>query len=163
MTSHQQDWLDVLESVAPARNDRRETDGPPPLSARLRARLFAARYDAEVEAGITPLDGTPLAVHWVRLTSARERQDLAFALCAVLRDADSAQRVGNPRAPVHRVAIRQATNVIDDVLERLTGPTPVRARGMARLRLLLADGRGPVYRAGRGTLTAAMRGVSAAL
>jgi hypothetical protein len=163
MTSHQQDWLDVLESVSPARSDRHETDGPQRWPAALWARLFAARYDAEVEAGMIPFGGTPLAAHWVRLTSVRERRDVAFALCAVVRDAESAQRHGNPRAPVDRAAVRRARKVVDEVLERLTGPTPVRARGMARLRLLLADGRGPLYRASRGTLTAAMRGVMAAL
>jgi hypothetical protein len=163
MTSHQQDWLDVLDSVSPARTERREADAPASWSTRLSARLFAARYDGEVEAGIIPVGGTPLAVHWVRLTSARERRDLAFALCAAVRDAQSSQGHRGPRAPVNATAVRQATGVIDDVLERLTGATPVRARGMARLRLLLADGRGPLYRRGRGTLTAAMRGVLAAL
>ena len=34
---------------------------------------------------------------------------------------------------------------------------------MARLRMLLSDGRGPLYRAGAGSLTAALRGVLAAL
>jgi hypothetical protein len=34
---------------------------------------------------------------------------------------------------------------------------------MARLRLLLADGAGPLYRAGRGSLAAELRGVLAAL
>jgi len=39
----------------------------------------------------------------------------------------------------------------------------VRARGMARLRMLLSDGTGPLYRAGRGSLAAELRGVLAAL
>jgi hypothetical protein len=163
MTSHHRDWLDVLESVSSVHTDRRETDVRPPRSARMCARLFAGRYDGEVEAGIVPVAGSPLAVHWMRLTSARERKDLAFSLCAAARDAESTPRYGNPRAPVHAAAVRQATSVIDEVLERLTGPAPVRARGMARLRILLADGRGPLYRAGQGTFTAAMRGVMAAL
>ncbi len=163
MTSHQQDWLGVLDSVSPARTERRVADAQASRSARLSARLFAARYDGEVEAGIVPVGGTPLAVHWTRLTSERERRDLGIALCAAVRDAHSSQGHRSPRAPVHAAAVRQATGVIDEVLGRLTGATPVRARGMARLRLLLADGRGPLYRKGQGTLTAAMRGVLAAL
>ncbi len=163
MTSHQQDWLGVLESVSPARTERREAAAPASWTTRLSARLFATRHDGEVEAGIIPIGGSPLAAHWMRLTSARERRDLAFALCAAVRDARSSQGHRSPRAPVNAAAVRQATGVIDEVLERLTGATPVRARGMARLRLLLADGRGPLYRQGRGTLTAAMRGVLAAL
>jgi hypothetical protein len=163
MTSHQQDWLEVLGSVSSVRADRPQAAVRPPLSARLCALLFAGRYDREIEAGIIPVEGSPLAVHWTRLTSARERKDLAFALCAVVRDAGAGHRYGNPRVPVHAPAVSQAANVVDEVLERLTGPTPMRARGMARLRLVLADGRGPLYRAGQGTLVAAMRGVLAAL
>jgi hypothetical protein len=34
---------------------------------------------------------------------------------------------------------------------------------MARLRILLSDGRSPVYRSGHGTFAAAMRGVLAAM
>jgi hypothetical protein len=163
MSSHNPDWLGVLASVSSARADRGECDGPASWWARMSARVFAGRYDGDVEAGVIPVGGTPLAVHWTRLTSARERQDLAFALCAALRDAESPRGHRSRRAPVNGPAVRQTTSVIDEVLERLAGSTPVRARGMARLRLLLADGRGPVYREGRGTLTAAMRGVLAAL
>jgi hypothetical protein len=36
-------------------------------------------------------------------------------------------------------------------------------RGMARLRILLADGRGPLYRSGAGSLNAALKGALAAL
>jgi hypothetical protein len=45
----------------------------------------------------------------------------------------------------------------------LHSPRPVRARGVARLRLLLSDGTGPLYRSGRGSLAAELRGVLAAL
>jgi len=46
---------------------------------------------------------------------------------------------------------------------RLHAPVPVRARGIARLRMLLSDGTGPLYRPGRGSLGAALLGVLAAL
>jgi hypothetical protein len=162
MTSHQQVWLDVLESVSPAAAAR-DTGSAPSWAARLRARLFAARYDREIEAGVSPAAGSPLAAHWMRLTSDRERQDLAFGLCKLAREAESAGAALNSRIPIRAAAVRHASTVIDDVLERLTGPAPVRARGMARLRILLSDGRGPVYRAGQGTISAAMRGALATL
>ena len=41
-------------------------------SARLQARLFAARLDQEIEAGLSPLPGSPLDVHGARLVSARD-------------------------------------------------------------------------------------------
>jgi hypothetical protein len=163
MSSHQKDWLDVLESVSPAHADRRETDGRPPWFVRVWARLFASRFDEEIEAGVAPVDGSPLATHWMRLTSVRERHDLAFTLCRVVQDAQGTRSRNCSRIPVHAAAVYRASDVIDEVLERLTGPAPVRARGMARLRILLADGRGPLFRAGPGTLTAAMRGALAAL
>src|ERR1700760_2890915 len=152
MTSHQQDWLDVLDSVSPARAARNETTDQPPWSLRVRARLFASRYDHEIEAGVIPIDGSALAVHWISLTSVREREGLASALRTIVADAESDRQGIGSRVPVRRAAVGQAADVIDEVRTKLTEPGPVRARGMARLRILLADGRGPVYRAGRGTL-----------
>lgn len=46
---------------------------------------------------------------------------------------------------------------------RLHSPRPVTARGMARLRLLLADGGGPLYRFGRGDLEGRLMAAFAAL
>ena len=132
-------------------------------SARLQARVFAARLDQEIEDGLSPLPGSPLEVHGARLVSARERNDLARALTLVLQDANSVPGPFDVRVRVSAPAVRHAAEVVGAVYDRLTDPFPVRARGMARLRLLLADGRGPLYRSGRGTLTAAMRGVLAAL
>jgi hypothetical protein len=67
------------------------------------------------------------------------------------------------RTPVQADAVRLCAEVISAVCNRLEDPFPVRARGVARLRILLSDGRGPLYRTGRGTLGAALRGVLAAL
>jgi hypothetical protein len=64
---------------------------------------------------------------------------------------------------VHSEAVHHASGVIDEVCDRLVDPFPVRVRGMARLRILMSDGLGPLYRSGRGTLTAALHGVLAAL
>lgn len=136
-----------------------------PLSSRLWARLFAARYDRQVEAGVTVAAGTPLAAHHVRLTSRCERQDMANALMLLLRDAGLLWDTAgiSARVPIHVQAVRGSADVIEDVLARLANPKPLRARGMARLRILLGDGRSPVYRVGPGTFAAEMRGVLAAL
>lgn len=132
---------------------------------RTRARLFATTYDRRVEAGDKVTEGTPLAAHYVRLASDRERRDMAQALGFLLKDAGITTRSGGTtmRVPIRTEVVRQCVDVIDDVLARLNGPLPVRARGMARLRLLLGDGRGPVYRPDAGSFAAAMRGVLAAL
>jgi hypothetical protein len=135
-------------------------------SQRIAARLFAGRYDREVERGVAVRPGSALAVHVARLASDRERGQLADALGSVVHLAAH----GSGGAVTHAVPVRRAAivaapvaGVIDDVTVRLRGPGPVRERGVARLRLLLADGTGPLYRAGHGSLAAEIRGVLAAL
>jgi hypothetical protein len=53
--------------------------------------------------------------------------------------------------------------VIDAVTLRLHSPRPVAARGMARLRQLMSDGTGPMYRYGRGDLEGRLGAALAAL
>ncbi|TGD88210.1 hypothetical protein BayCH28_10620 [Mycolicibacterium sp. CH28] len=132
-------------------------------TTRLRSRLFAGRLDRDVEAGIVPLPGSPLAVHIARLTSVEEREALAHTLRQALADMDHARANYTARVPVHPERLARCRNVVDDITLLLHSPRPVRARGMARLRIMLADGTGPLYRYGRGSLAAELRGVLAAL
>ena len=67
------------------------------------------------------------------------------------------------RIPVNAPNIVAAADVIDAVTLRLHSPRPVGARGVARLRRLLADGSGPLYRYGSGDLTGRLRAALAAL
>ncbi|WP_445165243.1 hypothetical protein ACTXG7_15025 [Mycolicibacterium sp. Dal123E01] len=120
------------------------------LASRLRARLFAGRLDREAEVGLVPLPGSSLAVHLARLASAEERHTLAHELRHLLTD-------------LHPERLAACRGVIDDITLLLHSPRPMRARGMARLRILLSDGTGPLYRNGRGSPAAALRGVLAAL
>ncbi|BBY30111.1 hypothetical protein [Mycolicibacterium sediminis] len=131
--------------------------------SRTRARVGALRYDRELEEGRRVTPGTPLSVHAARLASVRERRELAASLFAVMDDAHDGRPERNRRVPVDVAAVRRAADVVDAVLVRLEPSHPARIRGVARLRILLADGRGPLYRAGAGSLDAAMRGVLAAL
>ena len=84
MPSRQQDWLEILAALPalgraerrgndPASLGSRQGDDVSPLgraqrrvvvwSAKVRARLFAARYDRQIENGVSPEPGSPLAVH----------------------------------------------------------------------------------------------------
>jgi hypothetical protein len=139
--------------------------GDMPFSLRMWARLFASRYDQHIDQQVTVVAGTPLAAHSLRLASRREREDLAEALMLLLRDASRPSNVhtASARVPIRSDVVRQSADVVRDVLARLLGPLPVKTRGVARLRILLSDGRGPVYRTGSRSFAAAMRGVLAAL
>jgi hypothetical protein len=146
------------------RMDRTSVPVPPVTArARLVARLFAGRYDRRIEAGVGATYPGALAAHCVRLTSADERVRLAGVLQRLVRTADTGQTGASARVPLQRGAIRASAGLIDEIALRLRAPEPVRARGMARLRLALTDGTGPLYRAGRGSLAAQLRGVLAAL
>ena len=137
--------------------------GDVPLQTRVRARVFAGRLDREVESGGVAKHGSPLAVHVARLMSVPEREGLARALRHALDESRHVNRSVPVRVPVHSQRIANCQGVIDDITLLLHSPRPVRPRGMARLRMLLADGGGPLYRNGRGSLAAELRGVLAAL
>ena len=135
----------------------------PTLVTRWRVRFLAARLDRDLEAGILPEPGSALALHMARVTSVEERQALARSLRHAVSDPCDTGRVVPMRVPFHAQRVAACHDVIDDITLLLHSPRPVRARGMARLRMLLSDGRGPLYRNGHGSLAAELRGVLAAL
>lgn len=154
---------DDLRAGSPARSGPSSPGIRPTWWARLHAALLADRLDRELEAGVTATPGSPIAVHGARLASAREREHLRAALHMVMHDALVGQPQLSGRVPVQTAEVSRAADVISDILDRLESPDPARVRGVARLRILLSDGRGPLYRAGSGSLVAALRGVLAAL
>jgi hypothetical protein len=136
---------------------------PASALARLSALLVPWRYDRQLVAGATPTPGSPLAVHVERLTSDSERQKLTTTLRELLHEGHDAPAPFSSRIPVNQAAVASAAGHIDDIAARLSGPRPVRAHGVARLRMLLSNGVGPMYEEGRGDLAAALRGVLAEL
>lgn len=130
---------------------------------RATARLFAHRMDREIDRGAPVFAGTALASHAGRITSLDERIQLARSLRTALQLARNPERSLAVHVPVHRGATLANAELINEVTLRLHAALPVRPRGMARLRLLLADGGGPLYRPTRGSLTAQLRGILAAL
>jgi hypothetical protein len=147
------------------------TDGPsathdlgnPSVAARLQARLFAAKFDRQIEDGVVPTPGSPLAAHVMRLTSVRERESLARAFRRVAQSGERRPTVVDLRIPVLSSRVLECKDVIDDITLRLHSPRPVQAKGMARLRMLLSDGTGPLYFEGQGSLAGRVRGALAAL
>ena len=151
-------------SAAGAPDSARRGRARPSVRARVTARLRAQRFDRALAVGVPAPAGSALAVHAARLTSVAERHAVAEALRRAVRDAnDDPGATQSGRVPMHRANIAAAEALIDQVRLRLQVPHPVSARGMARLRQLLSDGTGPLYRYGRGDLAGRLGAVLAAL
>ena len=133
------------------------------LSALLIARLYAGKFDRMLAVGAVPTDGSALSVHEFRLTSVPERESIARTLRRAVDDAENQNASLSSRIPLHTPNIKAAEDIIDKITLRLHSPRPVNARGMARLRQVLADGNGPFYRYGRGDLNGRLGAALAAL
>ena len=147
----------------PASDDPPGSWVPPTLIVRLVAWLLASRYDRRLAVGATADPGSPLAHHAHRLGTIAEREAIARSLRRSLAEARRAPSPWAARSWVHRPNLRAAADVIDTVTLRLHSPRPVGVMGMARLRVLLTDGTGPFFVAGRGDLDGRLRAALAAL
>jgi hypothetical protein len=142
---------DLLSTATDVR--RRNAAQRPSLAARVTAWLRASQFDRQLAVGVTAPAGSALAVHQARLTSVAEREAIAWGLRQAVHDAHAGARPLSSRIPVHPNNIAAAEDLIDTITLRLHSPRPVSPRGMARLRVVLADGCGPMYRFGRGDLS----------
>jgi len=106
---------------------------------RVLVRLASARLDRALVDGAPPESGVMLAVHADRLV----RPDVRRQLAAVVGN------LQNARVPVDPGRLQAVRADLDRVTAVLAGPGPVAAAGVARLRVLLTDGTGPLF--GRGT------------
>lgn len=134
-----------------------------PWHNRVIARVLAGGFDRKLAVGVPAPAGSALAVHAARLTSSDEREAIARSLRRSVDDARNREARLSSRVPLNVPNITAAGDRIDEVTLRLHSPRPVTARGMARLRLLLADGNGPMYRYGRGDLEGRLGAALAAL
>jgi hypothetical protein len=141
----------------------RDEAGGATIWARLTARLCAGRLDAALAVGVPAPAGSALAVHAARLASTPEREAIARSLRRAVHDAHNESAAVSMRVPLHRANIAIAEDVIDDITLRLHSPRPVSPRGMARLRRVLSDGRGPMYQFGHGDLEGRLGAALAAL
>jgi hypothetical protein len=141
----------------------RNTFAEASIITRVIAELSATRCDKQLAAGMAPEPGSVLAAHVSRLASAGERRKLAEALQNSVSETHTCRTRMSPGIPVDRTGVAAAVGLIDQVVLRLLGPRPVSARGVARLRLLLFDGAGPMYYFGGGDLGAELRALLAQL
>ncbi len=116
---------------------------------RLLARLRASALDHELAGGASPESSIALALHAALLCGPSQRRILARSLTRIAAAADTSRR-SRLKMPVCRSAVRGARTELDAVVDRLVASGPVDVRGVARIRSLLADGTGPLYRQSAG-------------
>jgi hypothetical protein len=135
-----------VDDERPATGSRAAADAPA-LRARALAWLQQTALDRRLADGESCVSDGDLTARAWQITRPAARRRLASALDAVLAEA------GQPRprrqrgavVPICRQEVEVARDEIQRLAERLRDPRPVRPRGVALARQLLADGNGPLY------------------
>ena len=128
---------------------------------RLLARCLAPNLDRQLADGTRPEASAVLAARAMVLTSVRYRRGLAASLRRTLAASMSPQARSRPMAasrsagaarqphvPLRRDRIAGSASELDGLARSLAGQNPVPVQGVAMVSQLLADGGGPLYRAG---------------
>lgn len=110
--------------------------------ARVSARLRGAALDRALAEGSVPEADVALTLHASRLISPTVRRRLARVLRAIV---ESSRQPARPLSGWPGPHVAQAGSDLLALAERLERPEPVAARGVARVRLLLGDGGGPLH------------------
>jgi hypothetical protein len=116
---------------------------------RLRARFAAGKLDRQLAEGAEPETSGILFAHASRIASPSACASLAASVRRVVAHSETTRCVSN-RAPLSREEILSTRAEMLELADRLERPGPVGARGVAQIRVLLADGAGPLYRVGDG-------------
>ena len=112
-----------------------------------RARLHRGALDRDLACGIAPWRSSAHAARALQLTGPRHRETCAEGLEQVLGDTERPRRMGSV-VLADPAAVLLCAPVIWEIVGTLRSPEPVSAEGMARLRMILCDGAGPLYAAG---------------
>lgn len=113
---------------------------------RLLVRLHAFRLDSDLAAGISPDATVALALRSQMLVRVSTRRDLAHSAHRVLATAMRTPAGGRLPVPVCWDRVRNCSAEFGELIRRLLAAGPVPAQGVAKARVLLADGSGPLYR-----------------
>lgn len=144
-----------------ARGVTRPGGRSPELAKRAAARVLAPGLDVQLSTGMRPRAGTVLDAHAIRITGVKERRRLNTLLSRILLES---QTTTFPTlAPTHPARVLRASDLITEVLGRLQAPARIEAAGVARLRAVLSERRGPFFLDGEGDLRACLRVVLAGL
>jgi hypothetical protein len=115
----------------------------------LRARMSASALDRQLADGAEPESSDLLFAHASRIVSPSSCASLAASLLRVLVISQTPRRISN-RAPWRPNKILSVRDEMLALADRLDRPGPLRARGVAQIRVLLTDGSGSLYHPGAG-------------
>jgi hypothetical protein len=115
------------------------------LHERIAARWRAHVLDAQLACGVAPEASAALALRAHDLGEPRVRLALARGVQRALDEARSPHPPRPSRVPVFKAEVMAAADQLDELAKRLRGPGFLASRGLAGVRLLLTDGRSPLY------------------
>ena len=127
--------------------------GPPGFGVRVYVAVSRSKLDRALARGEDPVTRRALAVRAGQLVSARGRERVVVALERAVAAACAPRALTAAVAP-NPTAVRSNRSALLDVTDRLRGPEPVAAAGVARLLVLLRDGCSPLYSPARPDLLA---------
>jgi len=129
---------------------------------RMRTRVWAHvrshDLDRALASGLSPDFSAALSLRAHTLIGARARAVLARSLRNLVQDAQRPLQPLSLGVPICRRKILGSRNTLEQLAERLASREPLDVAGVAKVRLLLRDGCGPVYdRPGGDDLEPALR------
>lgn len=118
---------------------------PRRFADRVLSRAFGASLDRQLAAGCPPETALLLAARAQDIVSMRARRAVAGNWDHLLQVARRPQGSRSQAIWVRSGRVVAAETAIRELMERLTNPLPVSARGVAMASSLLTDATGPVY------------------
>jgi hypothetical protein len=150
-----------LDAMPDRESDRRANS----LRLRLRTSVHRAKLTRALAEGADPGASDELALRARQLTSERNRRTLARSLRRSIADAHRPTRTRGAVPIIDRRGVLDAEPAIAEMVERLLGPRPVQAAGMAMIERILTNAdRSPLYNPSRpGALRQTIHVATAAL
>jgi hypothetical protein len=118
---------------------------PVRMRDRLRTRFCASQLDRALAGGASPDSSVALSLHAHTLIGPRVRRELASELRALPGEAARPRSRLDARVPICSRGVLSAVVLLELLADRLAGPEPVEARGVAQVRALLKGADSPLF------------------
>jgi hypothetical protein len=112
---------------------------------RLWTHLRSQRLDQALASGVSPDSSAALSLRAQALIGTSARAGLAGSITRLITEAEHPMGPLTFHVPTCRAKILRSRETLEALADRLVSTNPVDARGVARVRLLLTDGSGPIY------------------